>query len=147
MNEIERVQGEKLPIVWNDIEFLQQTTKDMFYAVMSIFGIIDGEWVKISGCEISHADESFMATISPGFLSLNGEILKVDKHLVEDSQLQGTGYWFVDESYEAIGNKANPKGVMFNTYKVRKAKYSTNNIPSGYSIVTIQDKIKLMTNL
>ncbi len=85
MKKIITVTGERIPFVWNDIEFIQDATSEAIKGLCSKFGIGASESFKISGCETTYDAVNLRWDVTEGYFCLEGEICKVDENTTSNS--------------------------------------------------------------
>jgi hypothetical protein len=157
MNRLKTTDNGKLPIVSDDLRFIDAGIREAFKGAFSALGITATDSFKISGCVVTSI--GLTHTWTDGVICLAGEILPVVAGSVTIPSIPQVGYglaWIYDISFDAAGLKIFENGISHDTYEVRKAKlayveYSVNqNGQTDYMPVNapyIQQKLlSLMTS-
>jgi hypothetical protein len=94
-----------LPLKLDDFRFFDTAYRDAFNNTLIGFGT---DFI-VDGCTVSGG------LVSAGYIMLNGELLKVDQHL-----LQGNGFFQKLTTFDPNGYKAFKDGPSYNTYEVNR---------------------------
>ena len=108
-----------MPIVLDDIRWLDDEYRNAWYAFISAFGATALTSFKLSGCVVTVNDTTY--TTTAGYICLEGEILQVDAHSITVSETF-TAKWVVEETYDIAGNKQFFDESNHDTYLIRKGK-------------------------
>lgn len=142
MNKVISTNNGGFPVVLNDLRFEQAATRDAFYGLLSAFGVSVADSFIISGCTIA----SYIAggSYAAGYISLEGEVYKVDAGVLPVLGGGEAWYWAVDVSYDGTGLKVFENAASVDTYQVRKAKIinTTSGLAATLTTATLADKIK-----
>lgn len=146
MNKVLTTNNGGFPVVLNDLRFEQAATRDAFYGLLSAFGVSVADSFIISGCTIA----SYLAggAYAAGYISLEGEVYKVDAGVLPVLGVGETWYWAVDVSYDSAGLKVFENAASVDTYQVRKAKIisSTTGLAATLTTATLADKIRAIVS-
>lgn len=123
MNKVISNNNGGFPVVLDDLRFNEQATRDAFYGLLSAFGVSVADSFIISGCVITGL------TYSAGWISLSGEILKVDGGALPAIGFGQSRYWVVDVTYDLSGTKVMENSSTVQAYEVRNGKIIT--LPIG----------------
>jgi hypothetical protein len=134
------------PFELNDIRFLQDATADCLKAITQIIGGETNKSYIISGVNLGF-DGSNEYSTEPGYISLKGEICRVDSSVINVPTGQ-IPYWGYLDEFDVAGSKTFQNGSTFDTYKERKAQllydtmppvgYVPINLPSAMEIINMQ---------
>jgi hypothetical protein len=147
MNKTDFATNGGFPIVLDDLIFEQEATRDAFFGLLSAFGIYTGALsCVISGCNFSSG------VYQPGYVALNGEILKFDgcPNVILPSGC--TLVWQVLSTFDSNGDKTLESTATFQAYEVRKAQitFVSNADSVNYLVVvgapTLMDEIVELTS-
>lgn len=118
------------PLMLNDFRWIESGIMNSFKALISAFNpTLDGVIV-LSGCE--RTLNGVNASISEGYIAINGEICFVPSHTFTASQGSEVEYWMINETFENSGLKAYQSGQTYDTYAVRTGKVMVAaNLPNG----------------
>jgi len=122
MNKLQTNYNGKMPFELDDLRWMDDAYREAFYALLSAFGIAPEDSFKLSGCVVTVNGNVY--TTTAGYISLNGEILKVNAHSITKSLLHSV-YWVLDVAYDIAGNEIFEDGNSHDTYEVRTAKLAT----------------------
>lgn len=134
----------KMPVTLDDFRFADQANRNAFYALMTAFGVSQAESFKISGCTVVRNGNTF--SCAAGYISLAGEICKVDAHSINVLPYQSAKFQ-LHISYDPAGLKAYEVGTMHDCYQIRKAQLvaTTAQYPSTdmyYDALTLIEVIR-----
>jgi hypothetical protein len=116
---------------WDDFRFEQAAVREAFYGLLSCWGIQPSDSFIISGCQITGSLGS--QVVAAGFISLNGEIFRVEAHSVPVlTDPSNVNYWDVDVSYDSTGTETTEGGTTADTYQIRTASVKEGVAPVNY---------------
>lgn len=98
----------------DDLQWMQNATIEAWYGFLSAFGISPTASFIISGCAI----DTGTGTYAAGYISLAGEILKVDAGTLPTAAPDL--FWDLDVTNDPAGNEVLYSGGSADTYEVRK---------------------------
>lgn len=111
--------------------FIQDSLGDAFKGILSAYGISPSESFIISG--VSPEDIGTAWQWGSGYISINGEVCKVDAGTFTKPATQ-SGYvfmWYVHETYDPAGNFQFFDQSTHDTFQLRKGKIGYFPTPSG----------------
>lgn len=102
------------PLELEDLDFNDAAIREAFYGLLSAFGIDPQDSFILSGCDQSGAN------YNGGYISLNGEILKVVGDTIPILAGLEVLYWDFDVTYDTAGREQFENGSTIDTYEVRR---------------------------
>lgn len=139
-----------LPLVLNDLRFIDAAYRLGFYGLASAFGITPADSFVLSGCAltIGISGSDLIYDNTAGYICLAGEIYAVDAQTGLTVTSGNSARWDVITSNDAAGAKVFKDGTTYQTYQVRKAKLissaDTSKMPANApSLIT---KIRTLTS-
>lgn len=124
MNKLKTTDNGGMPLVLDDIRWIDEAYREAWFGFLSAFGIDPSTSFKISGCNISVSNQ--VAYTTAGYISFCGEILKVDAHSYDFSANPNDPVvWMVEETYDAAGNKQFFDASSHDTYQIRRGRLTT----------------------
>jgi len=129
---------------WDDWRWEQEAVREAFFGLVSAWGTDPDDSFIISGCGATLNGLNY--DIDAGFISLNGEIFKVNAHSVVAALGVGAvHFWEQIVTYDPTGLEATKNAGTVDTYEIRTAvvQNATAPIPSFMPMVaeTINQKI------
>jgi hypothetical protein len=118
MNKLKTTFSAGVDFNWDDLAWLQDATRDAFYGLLSAFGIDPDESFILSGCVVTLGPTS--ASTTAGYISLNGEILKVEAHSIAYDGSSPV-VWRLSETDDATGTEQDSTGATVQCYQKRVA--------------------------
>lgn len=118
MNKLNTSFNAAVPVDWDDFAWMQDGIRDALYGLLSAFGIDPDESFILSGCAVTVGPTS--ATAAAGYLSLNGEILKVEAQTIS---YDGSSplVWRLSETNDSKGAESDSNGNTVQCYQKRVA--------------------------
>jgi hypothetical protein len=114
---------------WDDWRFEQNGVREAFLGLVSAWGIDPADSFIISGAQATLNGLNY--DISEGFISLNGEIFKVDAHSVVAALGAGAFHFFEEVvTFDPAGLEPTKNAGTVDTYEIRRAQV-VNAVPSG----------------
>lgn len=149
MNKLKTAFSAGVDFNWDDLAWMQDASRDAFYGLLSAFGIDPDESFILSGCVVTIGPSS--ASTTAGYISLNGEILKVEAHsIVYDGS--SPVVWRLQETDDATGTEEDSAGNTVECYQKRiatlfQASSYTNEMPYNANnlINLISTKLEINT--
>ena len=128
MNKLKTTGNGGFPFDLNDLRFEQDAVRDAFYGFLSGIGVAAVDSFILSGCAVT--DNGSYYSVAAGYISLNGEILRVEAHNYNKTGGH-TYYWLLDVTYDPDGNEAFENGSSYDTYEVRRGKLTSSVSPTA----------------
>jgi hypothetical protein len=144
MNKLAIHTDKKIPFNWDDIGWLQESVRDSFYGILSAFGVDPADSFILSGCEVSNVGSDDVYQVEAGYISLNGEVLKVAQQQIDVSG-GGTPTYELEEVSDLSGSKFDDDDIPVELYKIRRAKLVGNGTMSVNAPTLIEKIIQLST--
>jgi hypothetical protein len=107
-----------MPRALDDLKFMQESYKEAFAGFLSHFGLTAQDSFVLSGCEITDGGANW--DVAEGYISLEGEVLKVESHSIIKDALN-TFYWTTELTFDPNGLKTFADSSSNNTYQIRKS--------------------------
>lgn len=133
MNKV-RFEKDGQEVSIEDLNYSQEATREAFYGLLSGFGINPNKSFILSGCEATLTDWNNPTkvgdniAITEGYISLNGEILKVDAQNI--NVLTGQACYFLLDVDRSIASPRKIKGgVDYEAQEQRRGKLTTSAAP------------------
>jgi len=118
MNKLKTLYAAGVDFNWDDLAWMQDATRDALYGILSTFGIDPDESFIFSGCVVTIGPSS--ASTTAGYISLNGEILKVEAHSISYDGSSPV-VWRIQETDDASGTEQDSNGNTVECYQKRVA--------------------------
>lgn len=149
MNKLKTTYPAGVDFNWDDLAWMQDATRDAIYGLLSAFGIDPDESFILSGCAVTIGPSS--ATTTAGYISLNGEILKVEAHSIAYDGSSPV-VWRLQETDDPTGTETDSASNTVECYQKRvailyQASSYTNEMPYNADnlSVVIGEKLDIYT--
>ena len=128
-----------LPIQLDDFRFIDDAVRDALTGIMSAYGIAADESFILSGAGSTLNGLNY--DIADGYISLDGEILKVTAHSIPTALAAGESHvWKLKTANDPAGLKTFESTIAYNTYQIRGAEVVAE-VPSGVFMPMVAPKI------
>lgn len=121
MNTLKTIFSAAVAPDWDDFGWMQDGIKDAFTGILSTYGIDTGVPIILSGCEVTLNVPSLEISSTAGYISLDGEVLKVDAHTLSYTEEGGMISWRVVETDDPSGAEQDSNGNTVQCYQKRRA--------------------------
>lgn len=131
MNFLKTTETGGFPFVLDDLRYMDAATRDAINKIViglnggALNGVVEGMTITSDGVggEI----------ISAGYILVNGEVIRVDEHVVDSIDLVDYQKVVIEETADPEGEKTFENGGIFDTYIKRRAKLvaGSNPVPPG----------------
>jgi len=118
MNKLKTTFTAGVPFDWDDIDWMQESTRKALYGLLSAYGIDPEDSLIISGCNVTIGPS--VAITSAGYIMLNGEVLEVEAHSITYDNSSPV-VWRLLESDDVTGAEVDSTGATVQCYQKRVA--------------------------